>query len=230
MAALSLEAFEVIHPGHPRGGFRFALFDFDGTLSLIRQGWQGIMIPMMVEILQETGSGESPAALEACVRDFVERLTGKQTIYQMIRLKEEVAQRGGVPLDPLAYKQIYNDRLWEHIRHRVAGLHDGTITPESLQVTGTVALLEGLRARGVSLFLASGTDHHYVVEECAAPACFQHAAGQNRQRGMITGGRGRVQRQHIRERHIVTTLCQRPHFQPPAIKLRKWHFYSSAKR
>ncbi|HEX2999784.1 MAG TPA: HAD family hydrolase, partial [Armatimonadota bacterium] len=128
MAALSLEAFEVIHPGHPRGGFRFALFDFDGTLSLIRQGWQGIMIPMMVEILQETGSGESPAALEACVRDFVERLTGKQTIYQMIRLKEEVEQRGGVPLDPLAYKQIYNDRLWEHIRHRVAGLRDGTIT------------------------------------------------------------------------------------------------------
>src|SRR3990172_5389000 len=29
---------EVIHPNHPRGGFHFALFDFDGTLSLIRDG------------------------------------------------------------------------------------------------------------------------------------------------------------------------------------------------
>ncbi len=25
--------------------FRYAVFDFDGTLSLIREGWQSIMIP-----------------------------------------------------------------------------------------------------------------------------------------------------------------------------------------
>ena len=28
---------------------RYALFDFDGTISLIRQGWQDIMIPYFVE-------------------------------------------------------------------------------------------------------------------------------------------------------------------------------------
>ena len=35
------------------------LFDFDGTLSLIREGWPEIMVPMMVEILQKTGTEES---------------------------------------------------------------------------------------------------------------------------------------------------------------------------
>ena len=30
---------------------RHAVLDFDGTLSLIRDGWQNVMVPMMVEIL-----------------------------------------------------------------------------------------------------------------------------------------------------------------------------------
>jgi len=28
---------------------KYALFDFDGTVSLIREGWQGIMIPYFAE-------------------------------------------------------------------------------------------------------------------------------------------------------------------------------------
>lgn len=46
---------EIIHPDHPRGDFRAAIFDFDGTLSLLRRNWTEVMIPMMVRILQETG-------------------------------------------------------------------------------------------------------------------------------------------------------------------------------
>ena len=34
-----------------------ALFDFDGTLSLIRSGWMGVMVPMMVEVLAESYGG-----------------------------------------------------------------------------------------------------------------------------------------------------------------------------
>ena len=33
---------------------RHAVLDFDGTLSLIRDGWQNVMVPMMVEILAQT--------------------------------------------------------------------------------------------------------------------------------------------------------------------------------
>jgi phosphoglycolate phosphatase-like HAD superfamily hydrolase len=158
---------EIVHPGHPRGNFRFALFDFDGTVSLIRQGWQDVMVPMMVEFLLDTNSGEPKEEIESCVREFVERLTGEQTIYQMFQLVEEVKRRGGEPLDPLEYKRIYLERLWERIKHRFAGLKDGSIAREEMMVTGVEEILKSLRERGVSLFLASGTDVEDVVQECA---------------------------------------------------------------
>src|SRR5262249_13709530 len=80
---------------------RFALFDFDGTLSLVREGWPDVMIPMMVEELVATGTKESQAELSRLARNFVMELNGKQTIYQMIRLSEEIKARGGEPSDPL---------------------------------------------------------------------------------------------------------------------------------
>ena len=33
---MAQQSLEVINPHYPRGKFRFALMDFDGTLSLIR--------------------------------------------------------------------------------------------------------------------------------------------------------------------------------------------------
>ena len=74
-----------------------ALFDFDGTLSLIRTGWVDVMVPMMVEILTDLKTGESEQELSALVEDFVARLTGEQTIYQMIELARQVELRGGNP-------------------------------------------------------------------------------------------------------------------------------------
>src|SRR5919199_2477 len=120
---------EVLRPDLPRGLFRFVLFDFDGTLSLIREGWPQVMIPMMVEVLRETGTAESEAELYAAVEEFVMRLNGRQTIYQMIQLTEEVRRRGGKPLDPLAYKHRYHDLLMERIRGRLADLEAGRARP-----------------------------------------------------------------------------------------------------
>src|SRR3954467_9741032 len=94
---------EVLRPELPRGRFRSVLFDFDGTLSLIREGWPQVMIPMMIEVLRETGTSEPESELARAVEDFVMRLNGRQTFYQMIQLAEEVGARGGEPLDPLVY-------------------------------------------------------------------------------------------------------------------------------
>ncbi|MFT5527882.1 MAG: phosphoglycolate phosphatase, partial [Pirellulaceae bacterium] len=80
--------------GQIGGPFRAVIFDFDGTLSLLRQNWQDVMIPMMIEILQNTGTDESPDQLHDCVEEFVMRLNGRQTIYQMIHLANEVELRG----------------------------------------------------------------------------------------------------------------------------------------
>src|SRR5436190_4403294 len=54
---------EIVNLNHPRGPFRCAVFDFDGTLSLLRGNWQGLMVPMMVETLAATGTCESLAEL-----------------------------------------------------------------------------------------------------------------------------------------------------------------------
>src|SRR5262249_14059631 len=137
---------EIRNPHFPRGRFRFAVFDFDGTLSLIREGWQQVMVPMMVEILRETKTTESEAELTAQVETYVARLTGKQTIYQMIRLAQEVADRGGQPRDPLEYKRHYHALLMNRIRSRIEGLESGTMAPEAWTVPGSRELLEGLRA------------------------------------------------------------------------------------
>jgi phosphoglycolate phosphatase-like HAD superfamily hydrolase len=156
---------EILHPDLPRGRFRSVLFDFDGTLSLIREGWPQVMIPMMVGILRETGTPESEGELSAAVEEFVMRLNGRQTIYQMIQLAEEVRRRGGQPCDPLEYKHRYHDLLMERIRGRLAALEAGAAAPEDWTVPGSHALLENLRRRGVALYLASGTDLKYVRHE-----------------------------------------------------------------
>lgn len=177
MPYLDSTQIELVRSDALRGRIRSALFDFDGTLSLIREGWQGVMIPMMIQILIQTPGHESEAEVRAVVTEFVERLTGEQTIYQMIRLAEEVARRGGQPADPLEYKRQYHARLWARIEGRVAGLKAGRIAPDEMIVPGAREFLDALRARGVTCYLASGTDEPYVRDEAAALGIADYFAG-----------------------------------------------------
>ena len=159
---------EMVNPKLRPGPVRFALFDFDGTISLIREGWQQTMIALMVEVLAEACPDQSEDALRAWAAEFIDRTTGVQTIYQMIELRDEVARRGGLPLDPEAYKREYLDRLWARIKHRVAGLKEGRTSRGQMIVAGAEDLLKNLRSRGVVSYLASGTDIEYVRDEACA--------------------------------------------------------------
>jgi len=141
------------------------VFDFDGTLSLIREGWPEIMIPMFVDHLAAIETGESRESLTTLCKNFVMELTGKQTIYQMIRLCEEIQKRGGVPQDPLDYKTDYHDRLMHRIESRREALRTGQSPPDDWLVPGSVSMLEGLQSRGAVMYLASGTDENFVREE-----------------------------------------------------------------
>jgi phosphoglycolate phosphatase-like HAD superfamily hydrolase len=163
--ALPGTSIEILNPAIPRGQIRHAIFDFDGTLSLVREGWQDVMVPMMLEYLAAVAPDEHPESIAHDVRDFVTRLTGKQTIYQMIELAEQMKKRGGTPLDPLEYKHEYLRRLEVRIANRVQGLEANTIQPEALLIPGSIELLEALRARGVRMYLASGTDEPFVRRE-----------------------------------------------------------------
>ena len=159
---------EIVRDSARVGKVSSVLFDFDGTISVIREGWQEIMVPMMVEELMKTPRHESEDELHECVREFVYVLTGKDTIFQMMRLAEEVEKRGAKALDPLDYKREYHNRLWRRIEHRVEGLKAGRIDPHEMVMEGAIEFLEELHARGLNLYLASGTDHCYVVDEARA--------------------------------------------------------------
>src|SRR4029079_1713199 len=119
--------------------------------------WPEVMVPMFVEMLPPL-DGETEAARARLCLDDIRRLNGKQTIYQMIQLAERVKERGGQPREPLWYKNEYLARLEERIRWRLNGRKDGSIQRDDLLVYGARALLENLAARGLSLYLASGTD------------------------------------------------------------------------
>ncbi len=158
-------AIEILRPDFPRGQFRAVLFDFDGTLSLIRRNWQATMIPMMVDVLAETGTGESRGELHEKVEEFVMRLNGRQTIYQMMQLADEVKARGGAPRDAVDYKHQYHDLLWQQVGARIDALKSGQLSAEQASVPGAHRLLAALQQRGLPLYLASGTDLNYVQDE-----------------------------------------------------------------
>jgi phosphoglycolate phosphatase-like HAD superfamily hydrolase len=175
------EHVEILRGDLERGRYRFAVFDFDGTLSLIREGWPDVMIPMMADILQQAGAREPRRELLAKVEEFVMRLNGRQTIYQMIQLAEEVKARGGTPEDPLVYKHRYHELLLARIQGRLDALETGAAHPHDWTVPGSHAMLEALRERGLKLYLASGTDLPFVRREAAllglAPFFGEHIYG-----------------------------------------------------
>ena len=152
-----------------RGRFKHVLFDFDGTVSLLREGWQLVMGPLMVEMISGGGSQSCLPEIEDEVREYIEESTGIQTILQMERLVEMVRARGLVPedqiLDAQGYKQIYNDRLMERVNERIKELETGTLTPKDVTLRGALDFLERLSRKDVTMYIFSGTDRDDVRNE-----------------------------------------------------------------
>jgi len=158
---------EIVNPNYLRGPFRCAVFDFDGTLSLLRGNWQGLMVPMMVETLLATGSGESRGELTEIVEEFVTRLTGQPTMQQMQALADEVAKRGRPRPDPQAHLDRYLDQLISRTKERIEAAQAGKTAIDDLLVPGSRPLVERLHARGWILAIASGTELAHVEREAA---------------------------------------------------------------
>lgn len=194
--------FEVIRPWKDYA-IRYALFDFDGTISLIRQGWQEIMIPYFMEVLRETDTPETDQVLHDCVQEFVDRLTGKQTIYQCMALDDEVVKRGGPKRDPGEYKKEYLRRLDIRICDRKKALEQGA-DPEEFIVPGALKFIGLLQQQGIQCYLASGTDEDAVRYEAGLLGL--HKVFGNNIRGALdaetTCAKELVIRQLMDEQHI----------------------------
>jgi rfaE bifunctional protein kinase chain/domain len=175
-----------LHPGSdieivsapPKNARRIthAIFDNDGTISTLREGWERIMEPVMIRAVLGERWKEADEALfhrvEDRVRDYIDKTTGIQTLVQMTGLVEMVREFGIVPAaevrDARGYKALYNEELLALVGGRIARLSRGELGVEDFTMKGAIPLLSALHSAGVKLYLASGTDEPDVVAEAEA--------------------------------------------------------------
>jgi phosphoglycolate phosphatase-like HAD superfamily hydrolase len=159
------------------GKTRHALFDFDGTVSVMREGWEGVMLPVMLESI--CGTQPVPQEIDAEVREYIDHSTGTLTIQQMEWLAQAVRRYGMVKdsLTAAQYKAIYLERLMVRVGERSASVRQGRTRPEEMMLAGAADFVKGLWSHGVVLYLASGTDHLDMLNEVTVLGMARYFAG-----------------------------------------------------
>jgi len=160
----------------PFGIIKHAVFDNDGTISTLRQGWEQIMAPVMIKAIlgdrYQTASETLYHKVRNRVLDYIDKSTGVETIIQMQALVEIVKEFGIVVankiLDKFGYKKIYIDAMMELVNQRIAKFKRGELDITDYTIKGALEFLRALQQRGIKLYLASGTDHKDVVAEVTA--------------------------------------------------------------
>ncbi len=146
----------------------YYLFDFDGTVSTLRRGWESVMKPVMIQAVlgTETPDEETRKELEAEIDAYIEESTGIQTILQMTWLSGFVREKGFTePLKPMEYKEIYTVELGRYIESRKKDAASGNKDP--YLIPGAVDFLASVREKGKICMLTSGTDRDFVMEEAS---------------------------------------------------------------
>ncbi len=167
---------EVVHPLPADLRIECAIFDHDGTISTLRQGWEEVMAPMMVRAIlgshHETADEGLYRSVVARVDEYIDQTTGIQTLAQMRGLTELVREFRLVPeneiLDMHGYKTVYNRTLQEKVTRRLERLRSGELSREDFSIKNAIRFVEALHARGIRCFLASGTDERDVIAEARA--------------------------------------------------------------
>jgi rfaE bifunctional protein kinase chain/domain len=167
---------ELCYESIPFGRIKHAVFDHDGTISTLRQGWEEIMAPVMVKAVlgdkYETADETLYHKVNNRITDFIDKSTGIQTIIQMEALVEMVKEFGIVRadkiLDKLGYKEIYNNALMELVNRRIGKFKRAELDINDYTIKGALEFVEALKKRGIKLYLASGTDRQDVIAEAEA--------------------------------------------------------------
>ena len=155
------------------GEIKHAVFDHDGTISTLREGWEEIMEPVMIKaILGDQYDSVDQAGYNEIIKqskEFINKTTGIQTIFQMEGLVKLIEEFGYVPKDKILnkyeYKEIYNDALMEMVNQRIEKLNAGELDVSDFTLKGVIPFLNELKNRGIKMYLASGTDVDDVINE-----------------------------------------------------------------
>lgn len=164
---------EVIDTWDNKPQIRHAIFDHDGTISTLRQGWELIMAPMMIKAILGNQFQEADESLYQKVKtrvdEFIDKTTGIQTLVQMHGLLGLIREFGLIDpekmLDEYGYKQIYNEELLVMVKGRENKLFHGELNTEDLTLKNAIPFLMKLHDAGVKLYLVSGTDEEDVRRE-----------------------------------------------------------------
>ncbi len=170
---LNSSEIEIINKWNKKPGMKHAIFDHDGTISTLREGWELIMEPMMIKAILGDKYQDADESLfrkvQARVHEYIDKTTGIQTLAQMHGLLEMIREFCCVPeermLDAAGYKQIYNDELIRMVRERENKFLNGELSLDDLTMKYAVPLLRKLYESGIILYLASGTDVEDVISE-----------------------------------------------------------------
>jgi rfaE bifunctional protein kinase chain/domain len=152
---------------------KHAIFDHDGTISTLREGWELIMGPMMMKAVLGDKYKDADEALyqkvQTRVNEFIDRTTGIQTLVQMKGLLDLIREFGCVPeaqmLDEFGYKKIYNEELLKMVKEREKKLSRGELSQDDFSLKNAIPFLQKLYDAGIKLYLASGTDEEDVKNE-----------------------------------------------------------------
>lgn len=155
------------------GRIKRAIFDNDGTISTLRQGWETIMEEMMLKsILGDkfyTVEKDIFNKLIEKVRSYIDKSTGILTILQMDALVNMVLQFGFIPKDKILnkfeYKEIYNKAIIKVVNERINRINAGELDNDDFLIKGSVRFIELLRKKGFTLYLVSGTDLIDILRE-----------------------------------------------------------------
>jgi phosphoglycolate phosphatase-like HAD superfamily hydrolase len=165
---------EIIEPAPQRGSYPVAaIFDLDGTLSVLREGWEPVMRDAMVRFITgdayDTLSLEPLQQIERQVDRVIERTTGVQTVIQMVEMMHLQELYDFVPVDERAtahqYKDWYAQRIRARVEAKFARFEARELGVGEFTILGALPFLTHLRSKGVRLYLASGTDDSDVRHE-----------------------------------------------------------------
>jgi len=166
---------EIVNKWEKKLQIKHAIFDHDGTISTLREGWELIMEPMMIKAILGDKYLVADELLynkvKTRVGEFIDKTTGIQTLAQMKGLIDLIREFGCVPedkiLDEFGYKKIYNEELLTMVRVREGKFLRGELSLEDFTVKNAVSFLQILHGAGIKLYLASGTDEADVKREAS---------------------------------------------------------------
>ncbi len=160
----------IVLTSHKKTPIKAAIFDFDGTISTLRCGWESVMAPLCVEYIAGANAAVEDE-VKKLVDEYIDESTGIQTIHQMKWLNDTIKKYGNspnAPDDPWFYKEEYNRRLMLEVANRRDSVISGSTDRNNYIIGGATEFLNALKSKGIKMYAASGTDEVDVIKESTA--------------------------------------------------------------